>query len=1472
MASRKEENGVLGLPSVPFGPGFSVDGWQGTISRCYLWGKCRGWLPRAGNCLPLVGFRGGQRRIGTNKRLPNMDSSQSECLGRGLNLPKTSPNDKDGASIRAIFDLLDKGEKEINLDDKHKEIILVLGNLGSSKSAFMKWVARDNANLLSKEVEEGTEEYKIEYINRIFNSTKNSETPFPELVVDTKANIAYYDCTSGILDTGRSASNDIAKAYFIQKVLDRAESIKIIFTISYRSVIKGKDRRDFLQLLRYFTELVKDFEVFRNSIGMVVTEVDNQYVKQGANTFLVDDNEVEGDIADFLLGVKQFLEENLKVSNISEEDRKYHGNSEKIIDVILEKNGEQYTKIGLFRRPDEPGLVGNNYLLQEGEKKLQRMLHKNLQYTRKDLNDFNYMVSEKSKQVITDLVEEISNNLWSYFSDVSQQILKCLTDITGRMHREIKSFTNNIFIDDVSLSEGKRLSTQLNDGYNIVSDLIEKIKNSIDTEDLAMKVNNIVTSLNINVPNESIMHIAKQGKYLKFLLTVADIELNRPWEKLFRSTLTDLSESRKTVYGEINEAAQKINCRILSDLNEIAEAIQEHYNRKMKLMEIQQLPDILATEYDVMTKMMVKVENLTTTKELVKAIHDCSNVLDIILPKKNMLDITSQGRYLEFLQNVNEEVLEKVSSSWIDPFQTIVKYLHQSQKWYIFLNALYDKFSEYEIQKDRQKYNVASLDDWGKTDKPQGIAITSTSYNEFLNKIAKYKITKQDDVKNITLTELQLEELNHVLNLTLKHKLNVKCEDSSMIVTGSYISMLEMKKSIINSGNPDESCNIFSLEKIRNSSIFALNTIFIDIYPTFNSSFVTIIAPKWEILDQMTINVSGSKGESHMEPHHLLRPRTRSKAANGFRPGAKGADGKPGGPGGIFLGIGNTFVNGGNLAIEANGGEGGAAQHGGDGYSGKNGRSAEMPSSVHCKRNCNEVDGFKCETIYFTHFPDLCMGWTGICHPGYDSSSYKIFGKPGEKGGDGGNGGRGGKGGEPGDIIMFELNGDSVIEQIIDKGNDGENGRGGRGGFTGSEGDDIIVYCKVSAQTKEQTLDKRIKKSKGPSGSNGIDGANTVGQLYPKPPNVLKDPAKIVNKYKNYLREHIMDRFTRIPHIQFLEKLDSNDKFNSIYNTVGLIDEFEGLEKQFHGLNKDVDFSPFYRSLLSRISEYSKRSVGDEKSNQHKKVLNFLYTATLGKIYNLKDDSESNLIVNIGGYLGIIKKEIETLRDLQRANNKAEIINKYQERFKDNLDKKIEEAKSIIEKQITPEMGDINKDMDNKIDLLIAETIELQKKAEEEKETLIKKKQELERAMAFRGLFSCFSIFSQVLSFFGPVGAAVGSVIGATSSVAESLVLDKQQQTLKIPPGVVSELKTLGEQIKSVREKKIAYLDKLLKEISQEIGNNPKKLGDMSKKITDLKNRLNKVKENTYDFKEMKTIESELKQELKTKEGQLKIK
>ncbi|GIY51975.1 uncharacterized protein CEXT_422351 [Caerostris extrusa] len=117
--------------------------------------------------------------------------------------------------IRTTFDLLESGDKAIQLTEDHRNVILIMGNTGSGKSTFTQWIAGDNSKLISKEVKADTGEFIIIDNNRISDSTIKSKTVFPELVVDSRTNAAYYDCP-GFSDT-RSTSNDIATTYFIKK-------------------------------------------------------------------------------------------------------------------------------------------------------------------------------------------------------------------------------------------------------------------------------------------------------------------------------------------------------------------------------------------------------------------------------------------------------------------------------------------------------------------------------------------------------------------------------------------------------------------------------------------------------------------------------------------------------------------------------------------------------------------------------------------------------------------------------------------------------------------------------------------------------------------------------------------------------------------------------------------------------------------------------------------------------------------------------------------------------------------------------------------------------------------------------------------------------------------------------------------------------------------------------------------------------
>ncbi|GFS38774.1 uncharacterized protein NPIL_616951 [Nephila pilipes] len=1405
-----------------------------------------------------------------------MDPFHFSRHGTGFSLPFTKDinqhkvsGNKNNSLIKDTLELLEEGEKEIELRDEFKDVTLVLGNTGSGKSTFTQWVAGDNSKLISVEVKEGTGEYIIVDNNRIGNSTVQSKTIFPELVTQNDTQAAYYDCP-GFSDT-RSTSHDIATTYFIKKVLDFSERVKMIFVISHPSVRKGVDRQDFMKLLRHATDLIKDIDKFKNSIALVATKVDNQYIKQGKNFVLVADSKIIEAIADFLQEVRQYLEQTQKDLITSQKEQKFYDNAIKFINALLVKDDDRITKIGIFRRPEEPGPLSEIALLREGKTHVEKIIYEKLSFAEKNENDFGYTVSQKSKNDINDLVEEINKKIWSDVSRIAEKIQVLYRSSIEQMQLILKSFVSSSAIVDVNLLDAESFSFKFTKGYNITTGLVDELENVTNPEEIAKILNRSISNLNIDVSNQDILDITNQGKYISFLQVVSDKKFStRPWAEIFKSTLAFLSESRRSIQTEINDVSEKINSRMQSEFVNIANMVQKHYTEKIKSLEIQILPDILTKDKKTLSNIADEIKNIENAKDLIKMFQDNANTLKIDIPKNSMVNITILSKYLEFLQIVSDKELNISVSRWISPFNDVISYLDRSEKWYEFLNALYTKFSEYEIQKNRQAYNVANLEDWGKTGKAQGIAITKSSFHVFLNKLKDYNLQQYDNVKDISLTELQIEEVNQILTLTLKHKPKIQCVEPYVLIKGDYINIEEII-SEINHADVDDKCKdrltVLESGKFKFIHVFALKSIFIDkdvFYPGLKLP-ITFIAPKWEIIGSKEINLNGIDGKPHSKPN-------AKDGSYSNRNGENGAPGEPGGSGGTFFGISEKIVNGENLTITVNGGNGGNGQGGGYGYKGNDGISPSPPSGYECKGDYWEIKGFKCQKLDYFFIRGGCYG-NGAgreCIPDRCYCKYKMFGKSGERGGDGGQGGRRGKGGYAGNIMLLELNDDETkVLKHCNEGKIGNNGIGGKGGSGGRNGDDIITESRCPSYKKEWNLKERTYNNYAPSGKSGTDGANDQGIKKLEEPTVIKEPAQIINQYKGYLRENLNDRFKKYSLNTFLQHLDNSRNVRNIYDTSGLVDEMQHIEKQFHALNEGIDFIPFYKSLLNRVSEYSEHPIKAESSVQYKKTLGYLYTAILSRIFNLKDHSEFNLIVDIKGYLEIVKGDIETLKDMQKDRNKADIIKKYNENYKNNVDNKIEEARNFIKNQISPEIKNINNDIDNNIDLLIAETIEMQNKAKEEKEELIEKKQELEKALAIKGVFSFFKIVSQVVSFLGPVGAAIGSVIGTATSVSQSLVLDNQQGA-KLPSGVVTNLKTLGEQIKTIRNRKLEDLNKLLEELSRETRDYPEILGDTSDKIKNIKNRLNNVDSNQFDFKETLSMENELKKELERKEIELK--
>lgn len=392
------------------------------------------------------------------------------------------------AAMEFTHSLLQQGDAIIELNPHYRDVVLVLGNTGSGKSTLIQWL-RGNSQLLSIEVAKGTGEYLItDNNNRIGNSTTTSQTLFPELILDGNSNY-FYDCP-GFQDT-RNATYDIAASFFIRKVIKHAKSVKLLFVVSYPSVRKGVDRIDFPKFLTHATKLVQNIEKFKDSIAMVVTKVDNSYIRTGRDFTLVDDAVIIKNIADFLLEVQQDLE-NREVTSY---------NSIALIKILRTQVGNEYSRIGIFRRPDDGGFLNENKVLEDERESFLKTLE-SLSFTCKVRSDFGFTISAESRNEVNDLINKVSDSIVSDISNLRTAVESSFTKKEETLHRK----------------------TLLNE-FKIVSKMLTDLQSSAEHDDLMNVIKQImivINKLDIAISAKLFTNLMNSISHMKFLSEVIE--------------------------------------------------------------------------------------------------------------------------------------------------------------------------------------------------------------------------------------------------------------------------------------------------------------------------------------------------------------------------------------------------------------------------------------------------------------------------------------------------------------------------------------------------------------------------------------------------------------------------------------------------------------------------------------------------------------------------------------------------------------------------------------------------------------------------------------------------------------------------------------------------------------------------------------------------------------------------------------
>jgi len=154
-----------------------------------------------------------------------------------------------------------------------KDIILVIGNTGAGKSAFVNYLAgcRMREERVPGKMEMGVvADNPVMEIGHGFNSW----TAFPQLHTDPGSHITYCDCP-GFLDN-RGPSFDIPNAFAIKSIVQHARSIKgIVVLINYHSLQaeRGKGLRETINILiQLFGVREEDVVRYKNAIALLISQ------------------------------------------------------------------------------------------------------------------------------------------------------------------------------------------------------------------------------------------------------------------------------------------------------------------------------------------------------------------------------------------------------------------------------------------------------------------------------------------------------------------------------------------------------------------------------------------------------------------------------------------------------------------------------------------------------------------------------------------------------------------------------------------------------------------------------------------------------------------------------------------------------------------------------------------------------------------------------------------------------------------------------------------------------------------------------------------------------------------------------------------------------------------------------------------------------------------------------------------------
>lgn len=568
---------------------------------------------------------------------------------------------------------------------------------------------------------------------------------------------------------------------------------------------------------------------------------------------------------------------------------------------------------------------------------------------------------------------------------------------------------------------------------------------------------------------------------------------------------------------------------------------------------------------------------------------------------RHLQTIYTENDFLEFLSRFDSNKLNffiKTLREMKNPpisllnFKSFFDRTEDLHFWYNYLYDLRIFLSSYSTQKNRSAYSQT---------------ITNQKFSSFTNQT---QIEMLNDVRIFVSDDKKLKELNELV-CEFTENVQISRTDTSITFENKIIILSEVEKKLQNSSFLDV-------------SVFATDTLFLDVDLNLPGTNIALISPHWEFLRNITINLDGPNGAAHKMPN-----------AN------EGENGKPGNPGrngGDFIALGEFDEL--KLTVYSKGGNGSNGQNGADGRDGIDGGRPNLKDK---NPTCVAKD----------HITVNKMKEVVVFYNVYDSKGC------GGSGTDGGHGGYGGKGGE---IFLINTSFKKSIVKKNENGKCGEPGKGGKGGIGGRNGCFYKAYRINNRSWNPLSVIFCGNKSM-PSGEPGKDNGNDVGLLEPTKKQGVSTFAVAVSEYRRFAREKAT-KYKDVEIYSFLKKMDETPAVCNLTEPEALLIEMQEIEK-----SKNVEF---YESLIRRIDLVLKCSNNED----HKKMLKQFRLLVLGKKSNLKYSFGNYLVINLEKYLDSITDR------LSEVNNTGD-VKKLEENqvLKESFEKKLKELEVMLKEK-----------------------------------------------------------------------------------------------------------------------------------------------------------------------------------------------